>query len=115
MPHAFVLCDTVYDERVESVRAAAMGCDGVRPDTPRFRRGNMRSIIEEMRWEPDARGHSDVKILLSGGVTREDVLACRDVADAFGAGGAIANAPPLPAPRACRMRARRSVGNNHFI
>jgi nicotinate phosphoribosyltransferase len=36
-----------------------------------------------------------VKIFLSGGVTREDVVAYRDIVDAFGVGGAIANAPVI--------------------
>jgi nicotinate phosphoribosyltransferase len=36
-----------------------------------------------------------VKIFLSGGVTREDVCAYRDIVDAFGVGGSIANAPVI--------------------
>ena len=55
----------------------------------------MRAIIEEVRWELDCHGHKDVKIFLSGGVTREDVIAYRDCVDAFGVGGAIANAPVI--------------------
>jgi nicotinate phosphoribosyltransferase len=120
MPHAFVMCyrkpedawqafdrsapkpvprimlaDTWCDEKSESLRAAECGAAAVRLDTPRSRRGNMRAIIEEVRWELDAHGHSGVKIFLSGGVTREDVLAYRDCVDAFGVGGAIANAPVI--------------------
>jgi len=87
-----MLCDTYCDEKSESLRAAECGATAVRLDTPRSRRGNMRSIIEEVRWELDANGYSRVKIFLSGGVTREDVVAYRDVVDAFGVGGAIANA-----------------------
>jgi nicotinate phosphoribosyltransferase len=52
----------------------------------------MRSILEEVRWELDAHGYSGVKIFLSGGVTREDVMVYNDIVDAFGVGGAIANA-----------------------
>jgi len=55
----------------------------------------MRAIIEEVRWELDTHGFPDVQIFLSGGVTREDVIAYRDIADAFGVGGAIANAPVI--------------------
>jgi nicotinate phosphoribosyltransferase len=120
MPHAFVMCyekpedawrafdkhapadvprimlsDTYCDEKSESLRAAECGATAVRLDTPRSRRGNMRAIIEEVRWELDAHGHSAVKIFLSGGVTREDVIAYRDIVDAFGVGGAIANAPVI--------------------
>jgi nicotinate phosphoribosyltransferase len=90
-----MLCDTFCDEKAESLRAAACGASAVRLDTPRSRRGSMRAIIEEVRWELDAHGHGDVKIFLSGGVTREDVIAYRDCVDAFGIGGAIANAPVI--------------------
>jgi nicotinate phosphoribosyltransferase len=48
-----------------------------------------------VRWELDAHGYSGVKIFLSGGVTREDVVAYHDIVDAFGVGGAIANAPVI--------------------
>ncbi|MBN1194474.1 MAG: nicotinate phosphoribosyltransferase [Methanomicrobiaceae archaeon] len=90
-----MLCDTVCDEKQEALRAAALGCDAVRLDTPRSRRGSMRSIIEEVRWELDARGYEHVKIFLSGGLTHEDVAAYKDIVDAFGVGGAIANAPVI--------------------
>jgi len=120
MPHAFVMCypreeeawrafdreagpevprimlaDTFSDEADEAVRAAACGATAVRLDTPRSRRGDMRAIIEEVRWELDVNGYPDVKIFLSGGLTRAEVAAYRDVADAFGVGGAIANAPVI--------------------
>jgi len=36
-----------------------------------------------------------VKIFLSGGVSREEVIAYRDIVDAFGIGGTIANAPVI--------------------
>jgi nicotinate phosphoribosyltransferase len=55
----------------------------------------MRSIIEEVRWELDAHGYPEVKIFLSGGVTREDIILYKDIVDAFGVGGAIANAPVI--------------------
>ena len=90
-----MLCDTWCDEKTESLRAAECGANAVRLDTPRSRRGNMRSIIEEVRWELDAHGYSGVQIFLSGGVTREEVIAYRDIVDAFGVGGAIANAPVI--------------------
>jgi nicotinate phosphoribosyltransferase len=90
-----MLCDTWCDEKTESLRAAECGATAVRLDTPRSRRGNMRSIIEEVRWELDAHGYPEVKIFLSGGVTREEVIAYRDIVDAFGVGGAIANAPVI--------------------
>jgi len=90
-----MLCDTLSDEKVEAVRAAECGATAVRLDTPRSRRGDMRAIVEEVRWELDVHGYPDVKIFLSGGLSRADVVAYRDVADAFGVGGAIANAPVI--------------------
>jgi nicotinate phosphoribosyltransferase len=90
-----MLCDTWCDEKTESLRAAECGATAVRLDTPRSRRGNMRSIIQEVRWELDTHGYPEVKIFLSGGVTREDVILYRDIVDAFGVGGAIANAPVI--------------------
>jgi nicotinate phosphoribosyltransferase len=53
----------------------------------------MEAIIDEVRWELDTHGYSGVKIFLSGGVTRKDVILYRHCVDAFGIGGAIANAP----------------------
>ena len=120
MPHAFVMChespeqafasfnrhappdvprimltDTFCDEKRESLVAARQGATAVRLDTPRSRRGNMRAIINEVRWELDAHGYPDVKIFLSGGVTRDEVIEYRDIVDAFGIGGTIANAPVI--------------------
>jgi nicotinate phosphoribosyltransferase len=90
-----MLCDTYCDEKREALKAAGMGCEAVRLDTPRSRRGNMRSIIEEVRWELDAHGFDRVRIFLSGGLDQKDVIQYRDVVDAFGIGGAIANAPVI--------------------
>jgi nicotinate phosphoribosyltransferase len=91
-----MLCDTFGDEKEECLKAAELGFTrAVRLDTPRSRRGNMRMILEEVRWELDSHGHIDVGIFLSGGVTREDICAYRDLVDAFGVGGAIANAPVI--------------------
>jgi nicotinate phosphoribosyltransferase len=92
IPRIF-LCDTFCDEKKESLAGARSGAQGVRLDTPRSRRGNMRAILEEVRWELDAAGYPQVEIVLSGGVTRNDIIAYRDIVDAFGVGGSIANAP----------------------
>ncbi|HVP95315.1 MAG TPA: nicotinate phosphoribosyltransferase [Methanoregulaceae archaeon] len=87
-----MLCDTYCDEKTESLKGAGCGATSVRLDTPRSRRGNMKAIIDEVRWELDAHDYPDVRIFLSGGVTRDDIIAYRDCVDAFGVGGAIANA-----------------------
>lgn len=94
VPRIF-LCDTWCDEKRESLTGARCGAEGVRLDTPRSRRGDMRAILEEVRWELDSGGYPGVRIVLSGGITREDILAYRDIVDAFGVGGAIANAPVI--------------------
>jgi nicotinate phosphoribosyltransferase len=120
MPHSFVMCyttvdeafsafdrfsppgvpriylsDTWCDEKRESLTAARCGAAGVRLDTPRSRRGDMRAILEEVRWELDSAGYPGVRIVLSGGVRQEDIILYRDLVDAFGVGGAIANAPVI--------------------
>lgn len=92
------LIDTLQDETFEAVRVAeALGkkLAGVRLDTPSSRRGNFRRILQEVRWELDLRGHSQVRILVSGGIGEGDVTALRDVADGFGVGTSISNAPTI--------------------
>ncbi len=93
-----MLCDTYEDEKKESVAAAgALGdaIDGVRLDTTGSRRGDMREICEEVRWELDVRGFEDVDVFVSGGIGVEEVLELRNVVDGFGVGGSIASVPPV--------------------
>lgn len=90
-----MLCDTFCDEKREALDAAKAGATAVRLDTPSSRKGDMRQILEEVRWELDINGFSDVGILLSGGLDAEDVLKYGDIVDAFGVGGSIANAPVI--------------------
>jgi len=88
-----VLCDTLSDERFEALKAAeALGRKlyGVRFDTPRSRRGDMRKIVEEARWSLDLAGYKNVKIIVSGGLDEEQVRELADVADGFGVGTSIA-------------------------
>jgi nicotinate phosphoribosyltransferase len=93
-----MLCDTYDDEKKESIAAAeALGdaLDSVRLDTTGSRRGNMREIVEEVRWELDIRGYDDVGVFVSGGMGLEEVIELRDVADGFGVGGSIASVSPI--------------------
>lgn len=88
-----MLVDTFYDEREEALRAAKLLSDklyGVRLDTPSSRRGNMRRIVEEVRWTLDIHGYRHVKIIVSGGIDEEEILELRDVVDGFGVGTSIA-------------------------
>jgi len=92
------LIDTLQDEKFEAVRVAeALGerLAAVRLDTPGSRRGDFRKILEEVRWELDLRGFGSVRLFASGGLGEEDVRALRDVADGFGVGTSLSNAPTL--------------------
>ncbi|MFB6218558.1 MAG: nicotinate phosphoribosyltransferase [Halobacteriaceae archaeon] len=93
-----MLCDTFGDEADEAGRVAELlgdRLDGVRLDTTGSRRGDMRAIVEDVRWALDRRGRADADILVSGGIDAREIERLRDVADGFGVGGAIANADPL--------------------
>ena len=88
-----MLVDTFYDERVEALMAAkALGKKlyGVRLDTPSSRRGNMRKIVEEVRWTLDINGYEYIKIIVSGGIGEKEIVELRDIVDAFGVGTSIA-------------------------
>jgi nicotinate phosphoribosyltransferase len=91
------LCDTYSDETDEAVRAAETipDLDGVRIDTTGSRRGDFRHILREVRWELDARGHEDVDVFASGGITPETIRELRDVVDGFGVGSYVSNADPV--------------------
>ncbi len=92
------LVDTFYDERFEALRAAQLlgsRLYGVRLDTPGSRRGNMRKIVEEVRWTLDIHGFKNVKIIVSGGLDEEEIKELKDVADGFGVGTAIAFPPSI--------------------
>lgn len=92
-----MLVDTYCDEKSEAIRAVenVERVDAVRLDTPSSRRGNIRKIIEEIRWELDIRGRRDVRIVLSGGLDIDDIVELRDIVDAFGVGTSIAGAGPI--------------------
>ncbi len=92
------LTDTYLDEVREALLAAANldRLDGVRLDTTGSRRGDFRRIIEEVRWELDARGFHDVKIFASGGLNEQTLKDLKDApVDGYGVGGAISNAPSI--------------------
>ena len=93
-----MLVDTFYDERIEALMAAqALGHKlyGVRLDTPSSRRGNMRQIVEEVRWTLDIHGYKHVKIIVSGGIDEEEIVELRGIVDAFGVGTSIAMPPSI--------------------
>lgn len=123
MPHAFILCigdevkawqvfdnalpkrvprialvDTLSDEKIAAVRAfEALGKDlyGVRLDTPSSRRGDLKKIVQEVRWELKIRGGQKVKIFVSGGLDEQEVAELYHWVDGFGIGTSISTAPVI--------------------
>ena len=93
-----MLIDTFSDEREASINACRTIKDlkGVRLDTPSSRRGSMKEIIQEVRWEMDSKGFRDVDIIVSGGLDENSI---RDLTGSgvsgFGVGTSISNAPTL--------------------
>jgi nicotinate phosphoribosyltransferase len=93
-----MLCDTFDDEAEETRRALETlgeSLEGVRLDTTGSRRGDMRKIVGDVRWELRRHDREDVDVLVSGGIDVPEIERLRDVADGFGVGGAIANADPV--------------------
>ncbi len=121
MPHAFILCvgdeaqawkifdqalppevprialiDTLSDEKMAAIKAyETLGNKlyGVRLDTPTSRRGDMRKLVQEVKWELKVRNAGEVKIIVSGGLDEQDVVELRDFVDGFGIGAGISAAP----------------------
>lgn len=92
------LVDTISDEKREALKAAEIlgkRLFGVRLDTPSSRRGNMKDIVLEVKWELKLRGYDHVKIVVSGGLDEEEIEKLKDVVDAFGVGSSISNAPAV--------------------
>ncbi|MEM2922733.1 MAG: nicotinate phosphoribosyltransferase, partial [Candidatus Bathyarchaeia archaeon] len=92
------LVDTLYDEKAESIMAFEVLGNrlyGVRLDTPGSRRGNMRKIVEEVKWELNARGGRNVKIFVSGGVNEDSIAELVDLVDGFGVGSSVSSATPV--------------------
>lgn len=89
------LIDTFNDERFETLNVANSlkeDLSGIRIDTPSSRRGSLRKIAEEIRWELDIRGYSHVKLFASGGLNEKTLSELSDIIDGFGVGTAISNA-----------------------
>ncbi len=90
------LIDTFEDEKFGALVAAeALGgrLKAVRLDTPGSRRGDMLALLREVRWELDLRGHQHVQLFVSGGLDEFEILRLNELADGYGVGTAISNAP----------------------
>lgn len=93
------LADTFGDEKFEALAAARALADrlsAVRIDTPASRRGNLRQILEEVRWELDRAGFPRVKLFVSGGLDEEKILELNPVVDGgYGVGTSISAAATI--------------------
>jgi len=92
------LIDTLGDEKFEALRVAKAldkNLYAVRIDTPPSRRGDFLELLQEVRWELDLQGFKEVKLFVSGGITEEKIHLLSSVADAFGIGTYISNAPVI--------------------
>ncbi len=90
------LIDTFLDEKFECLNVAEALRErlyAVRFDTPASRRGNFFRILQEARWELDMRGFSHVKFYVSGGIKEHEITSLNPVADGYGIGTSISNAP----------------------
>ncbi len=93
-----IIIDTFDDEKFGALLAARAIPDSIyaiRMDTPGNRRGDFRDLMREVRWELDRNGFGHVKIFASGGIDVEYILHLNPVCDAYGVGGAIADAPMI--------------------
>lgn len=93
-----MLVDTFFDERIEALMAASFLGEklyGIRIDTPSSRRGDLKAIVNEVRWTLDIHGYGNVRIVVSGGIGEKEIHELRDIVDAFGVGTAIANPPSV--------------------
>jgi nicotinate phosphoribosyltransferase len=93
-----MLIDTFSDEREASVNACNSVKDlkGVRLDTPSSRRGSLREIIQEVRWELDSKNFRNVEIIASGGLDENGIRNLMGSGvSGFGVGSSISNAPAL--------------------
>lgn len=94
-----VLVDTFHDEVEEAVRVANAlkgKLDAIRIDTPRERGGVTPQLVRELKVRLAQAGHSEVGILVSGGLTPERIVALKEAgATGFGVGSYIAAAPPI--------------------
>ena len=93
-----IIIDTFDDEKFGALIAARAIPDSIyaiRMDTPGNRRGDFSDLMREVRWELDRNGFGRVKIFASGGIDVENILHLNPVCDAYGVGGAIADAPMI--------------------
>jgi nicotinate phosphoribosyltransferase len=90
------LIDTFQDEKFAAIELAeALGSrlSALRLDTPSSRRGDFLEILSEVRWELDIRGHTDIGLFASGGITENAIRELNPMVDGYGVGSWISAAP----------------------
>jgi len=90
------LIDTFDDEKFAALKVAkALGSrlTALRLDTPSSRRGDFFEILNEVRWELDLRGYTDIGLFVSGGVDEETIRQLNPVVSGYGVGTWISAAP----------------------
>ena len=96
-----VLVDTFKDEAEEALRVAhALGdrLYGIRLDTPSERGRVTPDLVTEVRARLDQEGYTEVKIVVSGGLTPERIRIFKDAGspvDSFAVGSYISGASPV--------------------
>ena len=93
-----IIIDTFDDEKFGALfaaRAIPDSISAIRMDTPGNRRGDFLDLMREVRWELDRNGFEHVNIFASGGIDVDYILYLNPVCDAYGVGGAIADAPMI--------------------
>jgi nicotinate phosphoribosyltransferase len=93
-----ILVDTFGDEKIEAVRLAEKlqdRLDSIRVDTPSSRRGNLPSILREIREELNSRSFNDVGIFVSGGLDEYSLKDLNPYAEGYGIGTSLSNAPTI--------------------
>jgi nicotinate phosphoribosyltransferase len=91
-----VTVGTLGDERASALAAAdALGdhLAGVRVEASSGDPGRLVHLVREVRWELDARGRSDVRILVTGDVDEETIRGLVRHVDGFEVGPTLARAP----------------------
>jgi nicotinate phosphoribosyltransferase len=91
-----IVLGTLQDERSSALEAASLlgrRLSGVLIQGPSSDPARLVHVIREVRWELDARGRSDVRIIVAGDLTEEQVGALSRHVDGFAVGKALAGAP----------------------
>ena len=106
------------DEALEVAKALREKLRGIRLDTPKERGGVTPELVHEIRSRLDQRGHTQVDIYVSGGITPERIrnfVELKAPVSVFAVGHYIAAAPPIPLTADIKEIEGRSVAKRGRI